>query len=84
VHQKTGRQLSGPGKKKKNMEKIQTIDEQNEALRARVEREMPRPRGGFAADEEEDEFRRRVDARFLQLVARAGARDAWAARARVK
>jgi hypothetical protein len=71
------------------MKKIQTIDELNDAIRAQVEREMPRPLGGFDSADAEDEFRGRSDARFCLLVketardtydpARAAARDAWAA-----
>ena len=55
-----------------------TIDEQNDAIRNRVGAELPRPRGGFESSDQEDEYRARVDARFLELCAKEiRAAEAW-------
>lgn len=45
-----------------------TIDEQNDAIRAQVEREIPTPVGGFESDDARDEHRAKQDARFAELV----------------
>jgi hypothetical protein len=45
-----------------------TPAEQNDAIRERVNREMPRPVGGFESSEQEDEFRAAHEARFMELV----------------
>ena len=46
-----------------------TIYEQNESIRNQVDAELPRPIGGFESSDQEDEYRARVDARFLELCA---------------
>ncbi len=45
-----------------------TPDDENDELRAQVDREIPRPPGGFGTDAEEDAFRARREARFIELV----------------
>ena len=55
-----------------------TIDEQNDALRNQVGAELPRPMGGFESSDQEDEYRARADARFLELCAsEVRAATAW-------
>jgi hypothetical protein len=49
-------------------EKIESLDDQNDALRAQVDAELPRPVGGFETELEEDEWRRQQEQRFIQLV----------------
>ena len=45
-----------------------TVDDQNDEIRAQVEREMPKPIGGFENARDEDEHRFRQDVRFMELV----------------
>ena len=52
-----------------------TVDDQNDEIRAQVEREMPRPIGGFENTCDEDEHRLRQDARFMELVRAAELSD---------
>ena len=56
-----------------------TIDEQNEAIRNRVDAELPRPIGGFESSDQEDAFRATQDSRFLELCAVAAWGEANAA-----
>lgn len=51
------------------------IDDQNDAIRAQVDAEMPRPVGGFESSDLEDVFRAAQDARFLELVHAATERE---------
>ena len=44
-----------------------TIDEQNDAIRAQVEAEIPTP-SGFESDDSRDEHKSAQEARFFQLV----------------
>ncbi len=44
-----------------------TPDEQNDAIRAQIEREMPRPAGGFESDEQEQDHREAHEKRFFEL-----------------
>ena len=43
-------------------------DEQNDAIRAQVDREIPGPVHGFTSEDERDAHRAAQDARFLELV----------------
>ena len=45
-----------------------TPDEQNDAIGAQVDRELPMPVGGFESDDLRDEHIARRDARFQALV----------------
>lgn len=45
-----------------------TIDEQNDAIRAQVDAELPRPPGGFENSEAEADWREAQELRFMQLV----------------
>ena len=45
-----------------------TPDEQNAAISAQVDREIPRPAGGFESADSEDDFKARQEARFNELV----------------
>lgn len=45
-----------------------TPNEQNDAIRARVESEMPTPTSGFETDELRDEHRAAHERRFMELV----------------
>jgi hypothetical protein len=45
-----------------------TPEEQNDAIRAQVESEMPRPIGGFESSEQAEEWKEKSDRRFLELV----------------
>lgn len=49
-------------------ERTQTPDEQNAAIGAQVDAEMPRPLGGFRYDTDEERWREARDARFQQLM----------------
>ncbi len=46
---------------------MSTPNEQHDTLRVQVEREIPRPVGGFETDEAEDLHRWRQDERFMAL-----------------
>jgi len=48
---------------------IDDIDDANDAIRAQVEAELPRPAGGFESSDQEDAHRSRCDARFFELCA---------------
>lgn len=52
-----------------------TIDDQNDEIRAQVERELPKPAGGFASAEDEDAFREAHEKRFMELVKNYPAKD---------
>lgn len=45
-----------------------TTDEQNDAIRAQVDAEIPRPVGGFETFEQEEYWLAAVDNRFDELV----------------
>lgn len=45
-----------------------SIDDQNDAIRAQVDGELPMPVGGFESDDLRDEHLAKRDARFQQLV----------------
>ena len=45
-----------------------TVDEQNDAIRAQVEREIPSPIGGFESEDARDDHKAKQDFRFAQLV----------------
>lgn len=53
-----------------------TPDDENDAIRAKVESETPKPAGGFESDDAADEYRRKCDERFIQLQARAAIKAA--------
>jgi hypothetical protein len=55
--------------------KTHRTDEQNDAIRAQVDREIPGPVHGFASEDERDEHRAAQDARFLELVQAAPSAD---------
>jgi hypothetical protein len=48
---------------------METIDETNDEIRARVNAEMPRPAGGFETSEAEDAWRDAHEKRFKELCA---------------
>lgn len=47
---------------------IMTPSEQNDAIRAQVEREIPTPAGGFETEDAKDEHKAKQEARFFELV----------------
>lgn len=47
---------------------VATPDDENEAIRAQVDIEHPRPPGGFATTDEEEDWKAQRDARFMELV----------------
>lgn len=47
----------------------QTPDKQNDAIRAQVDAELPRPRGGFENEEDEIKWKAAQEKRFLELAA---------------
>jgi hypothetical protein len=50
-----------------SMKSNMTPDEQNDAIRDQVNRELPRPAGGFETDTQEQEWKVKQDARFFEL-----------------
>jgi hypothetical protein len=48
--------------------KTMTPDEINDAIRAQVEREIPKPVGGFETDDAEQAHREAHERRFSELV----------------
>ncbi len=46
----------------------EVIDMENDAIRAQVDRELPKPIGGFDNDEQYDDWREVQEARFMELV----------------
>jgi hypothetical protein len=53
-------------------------DEQNDAIRAQVEAELPRPLGGFEREDDEDAFRAHHERRFAELMQNAADAEAAA------
>ena len=47
---------------------MKTPDEQNDEIRAMVDKEFPRPVGGFESDSAEDEWKIKRENRFLEIV----------------
>jgi hypothetical protein len=50
-----------------------TPDEQNDAIREQVDRELPRPAGGFETDAQEQAWKEKQEARFFELCRRVEA-----------
>ena len=51
-----------------DMKTKHTPDEQNDIIRAQVDREIPKPPGGFETEEDEATWRKRSDRRFFELA----------------
>ena len=49
---------------------MKNTDEQNDAIRAQVDAEMPRPLGGFEREDDEDAHRAKHERRFVELAAK--------------
>ena len=48
------------------------INDLNDSIRAQVELEIPRPRGGFASEDEAEQHREEQEMRFMELVSQVG------------
>lgn len=48
-----------------------TPDELNDTLRAQVDAELPRPKGGFETDDQEQDWKEAQETRFMELIRKA-------------